>query len=55
MPNTGSNTVKTNARRVQKALGIEYPVAFRALTAAKADGITWTQTANNIIEQEKTK
>jgi hypothetical protein len=53
MPNSGSSTVKKNARRVQDAFGIKYTVALRTLEAAKAenDHLTWTQTADLVIAE----
>jgi hypothetical protein len=52
MPNTGSSTVKKNARRVQTALGLRYTQALRILEQAKTDELTWTATADKIIAEQ---
>jgi hypothetical protein len=52
MPNSGSNYVKTAARRVQKTRGIRYTEALRLVREAKTDDRTWTETADHLISQE---
>lgn len=51
MSNSGSNTVKTNARRIAGALGIDYQHAFRLLVEAKTTDVNWTEAANRAIEE----
>lgn len=53
MPNSGSNYVKTAARRIAKARGIRYTAALALLREAKTDDRNWTETADHLIGKKE--
>lgn len=44
-------TEKKRAREVQAALGIPYTDALKRLQAAKTDGTSWSEAADQVIQE----